>query len=216
MAHIIIAARGGRNSKSRCREALCEDSRGALTRAMLADMIVACRRAPGVERVWVVTPSTDLASLAAVAKAMPIFETEVSGLGEAFAVARKHAEAAGPAPILLLPGDLPLLDPFDIEAVIAAPRPDEAVLVAANGDGGTGAILLPPGAPFSFAYGPNSFARHLAAARASGLTPRVVDAPSMAFDLDRPSDIARILAGNSGGRTRALLASFALFKDVAA
>lgn len=216
MVHVVIAARGGVSSKWRCREALCGDRRAALVRAMLADMIAACRRTPGIERIWVATPSHDLAGIAEKAGATPLFETDGSGLNDAFAAARNQVAAIDPAATtLLLPGDLPLLDPSDVATVVATHRADEAVLVAATGDGGTGAILLPAGVPFAFAYGRNSFARHLAAARASGLAPRVVDAPSMAFDLDRPSDIARILSGRSTGRTRALLASFQVSKDVA-
>jgi 2-phospho-L-lactate guanylyltransferase len=51
---------------------------------------------------------------------------------------------------------------------------------------------VPVDAPFAFAYGPDSFARHVASARAAGLTVRIVTDPSLAFDIDVPEDLAHL------------------------
>ena len=41
-----------------------------------------------------------------------------------------------------------------------------------------------------FAFGPDSFAKHRAAAQAIGSNPEVVERPGLAFDLDSPADLA--------------------------
>jgi 2-phospho-L-lactate guanylyltransferase (CobY/MobA/RfbA family) len=47
--------------------------------------------------------------------------------------------------------------------------------------------MRPPGL-IPFAFGPDSFAAHCAAARAAGVEPAVYRADTLAFDLDTPED----------------------------
>jgi 2-phospho-L-lactate guanylyltransferase len=46
--------------------------------------------------------------------------------------------------------------------------------------------------PFRFQYGPGSFRRHAADARALGAAVRVVRRPDLAFDVDVPDDLAEL------------------------
>jgi 2-phospho-L-lactate guanylyltransferase len=68
------------------------------------------------------------------------------------------------------------------------------VLVACHRGDGTPVIGLPTAAPFAFAYGPGSFARHVAEARRCGLGVRVLTDPSLAFDVDVPGDLELLAA----------------------
>jgi 2-phospho-L-lactate guanylyltransferase len=45
-----------------------------------------------------------------------------------------------------------------------------------------------------FRFGPGSFDAHLAAARAAGVPTAVVERPGLAFDLDTPADLERLLS----------------------
>jgi len=216
-AMVVIAVRGGASAKGRCAPVLDLQGREALTAAMLGDMLEAVSGAAGVSGAWVVTPTAELAELAASFGATPILEPEALGLGEAFTTARRTIADRDPnAMTVLLPGDLPRLDPVELAAVVASWRPGEAVLAPAKADGGTGAILIDAVTPFSFAYGPGSLQRHVASARAAGLSPRLIETPGLAFDLDQPADIASLLALPGAGRTRALLASHPLAGEAAA
>jgi 2-phospho-L-lactate/phosphoenolpyruvate guanylyltransferase len=67
-------------------------------------------------------------------------------------------------------------------------------IVPCHRDDGTPVIALPVAARFGFAYGPGSFRRHLAAARAAGLAVRVVRDPDLGFDVDVPADLAALAA----------------------
>jgi 2-phospho-L-lactate/phosphoenolpyruvate guanylyltransferase len=57
---------------------------------------------------------------------------------------------------------------------------------------GTNVMSVPVSAGFRFSYGPHSFDRHLAEATRLGLPVRVVDEPSLAFDIDEPADLAAL------------------------
>jgi 2-phospho-L-lactate guanylyltransferase len=69
-----------------------------------------------------------------------------------------------------------------------ATRPIVA-LVPCHRDDGTTVLSVPLPLDFEFAYGPGSFRRHVAQARARGLGVRVVRDPDLAFDVDVPDDL---------------------------
>jgi 2-phospho-L-lactate guanylyltransferase len=65
-------------------------------------------------------------------------------------------------------------------------------LVPCHRDDGTPVLSVPLASGFDFAYGPGSFRRHAAAARARGLAVRVVRDPDLAFDVDVPEDLVAL------------------------
>lgn len=71
------------------------------------------------------------------------------------------------------------------------PRPI-ATIVPCHRDDGTPVLSLPTATPFEFAYGPGSFRRHAAAARAAGLAVRVVRDQDLGFDVDVPADLVAL------------------------
>ena len=215
-AEVVIAVRGGPHAKSRCRARLDRRQREALVEAMLCDMLQALAGCPAVRRVYVATPTAGLARLAAQAGALVILEHGPPDLNRAFSDARRRIAAATPAGVVaLLPGDLPLLDPVELSACIAAARDGALVLAPARADGGTGAVVQRADLPLPLAFGPGSFRKHQLAAAALGLEARVIAAPSLGFDLDRPEDLD-VLAAAGSGRAAALLRSFASAGEAAA
>ncbi len=117
------------------------------------------------------------------------------GIGLDGAAEAGAALAAGSGrPWLVVHGDLPLLEPADVAEAAAAIAAGAAVL-APSRDGGTNLLSAP--APISFAYGPGSFARHVAAV---GPAPRLfLVRPGTAVEVDTARDLAAAaaLAGTS-------------------
>jgi 2-phospho-L-lactate guanylyltransferase len=100
---------------------------------------------------------------------------------------------------LVAHGDLPLITADDLEGIAQAADSGTTVL-APSRDGGTN--LIAGTAPIRFAYGPGSFVRHLAAARA----PRwVLVRPGLAIELDTAADLAAVLHHPRGGWVASLL-----------
>ncbi|WP_068876867.1 MULTISPECIES: 2-phospho-L-lactate guanylyltransferase [unclassified Phenylobacterium] len=205
-ADVLIAARGGQAAKSRLAGRLDHDQRDALVEAMLADMLAALAACPAVLRTHVTTPTPALARLAARSGAVVYLEREDGDLNGAFERARRRIAAVDPdTTLVLLPGDLPRLEADDVEQCLEGVAPDRLVLAPASADGGTGALALAAGIRLPLAFGPGSFGKHLAAARTLGLTTRVVQAPGLGLDLDRPSDLDTFLALTGRSRTADLL-----------
>jgi 2-phospho-L-lactate guanylyltransferase len=216
-AEVVIAVRGGRDAKSRCRTRLSSAQRQALVEAMLADMLNALAACPAVRRVYVATPTPGLARIATRGGAVVILEQAPTDLNRTLDNARRRIAAAGPAAtVVLLPGDLPLIDPAELAGCIAAAEGGTVVLAPATADGGTGALIQRADLPLRLGFGPDSFSRHNAAARGLGLEVRVIGAPSLGFDVDRPEDLDTLAASSSRGRAASLLRAFLAGEEAAA
>ncbi len=124
------------------------------------------------------------------------------GAGDLAALLAPPLTAAGNRPILLSPPAVsppaPPWSPTGASDSVAAPPGDGepvAPLVRAvpSADGGTSALLLRPPTVIAPAFGPDSFACHRVAALAAGALFERCERPALAWDVDRPEDIARLL-----------------------
>ncbi len=122
----------------------------------------------------------------------------------AAAAQRLAAEGFG---LLTLPGDIPLVRRADIAQLLAAHRGGRAfTIVPAHDRRGSNAVLCTPAAAVPLRFGNDSFFPHLAAARACGIEPQVVELPRIALDIDTPEDLAKLLEARSATPVHALLA----------
>jgi 2-phospho-L-lactate guanylyltransferase len=106
-------------------------------------------------------------------------------LGKAFdELAGRNAAA------LYLAGDLPFLKPSDLHSLLRSSRRNTNITLApARRDGGTNAILVPPGIPFRPELGPRSFSKHLSTAAAMEVSVAICYSPGLGFDLDITDDL---------------------------
>ena len=201
----VIVARTGPTAKSRLATILGPDERAGLALAMLADVLDACAEASLGGPVAVVDTSSGR-DLAATHGATVLADPE-RGMNAAIAVGLAAAESAGAGAALVLPGDVPLVRADDLRALLeaAGAAPRAVVLVPDRAGVGTNALLLRPPRIIDPAFGPNSAARHFAAARASGATALRVERPSLGLDVDTPADLDLLRHRESGGATGAAL-----------
>ncbi len=114
-------------------------------------------------------------------------------------LAMQSAYQGGYNAALYLPADLPQAEASDILRLLDASNGlTRPVGVEAERDGGTNALLLPSDIAFSPRLGRNSFARHREAAAAQGTLLAVVQAPSLAVDVDSAEDLAWVRTHVSG------------------
>ncbi|HXQ14461.1 MAG TPA: 2-phospho-L-lactate guanylyltransferase [Caulobacteraceae bacterium] len=205
MAQAVIAARGGARAKSRCAAVLSAKDREALTAVMLDDMLAALARCDEIAGAWVVTPTAELAQLAAGRGAQVVLQAEPATLNAAFALATARIREIAPyEALMLMPGDLPLLQADDLAAAVHLSR-THAVVLAPSYDGGTGLLGLRAGVAMASEFGGGSFRRHAAAAARRGLSLALLEATSFSHDVDRPEDLLHVLEEGPGARTAAFL-----------
>ena len=179
--------------------------RRALALAMLEDVLAALIKAPAIEGIAVLSVDPDVAALAARFGAALWHEDSRAGHSEAVAAAARRLAGQSRA-MLTLPADLPLLAADDVGRLVAAAMaPPAFVIVPARDGRGSNAVLCDPADLVPLRFGGDSFAGHLAAARARGLAPVVLALPHVALDIDEPADLDCFLAQPSDTRSHAVL-----------
>ena len=196
------------NAKQRLVPALSPAERRELACAMLGDVLDALVAAlPG--SVVVVTTDAEVQALARAAGAGCWIESANRGHTAAVAFAQAQAAARGLARFLTIPGDVPCVTADEVAALCGAldETPGVVFVPSRSGLGTNAALLAPPGA-MALTFGEPSFANHLAAARAAGLSPRVLDLPGIGLDVDAPDDLRVLLERGAHTRSARLLRGF--------
>jgi 2-phospho-L-lactate guanylyltransferase len=177
-AHVLVPLKT-RDPKSRLAAALPAAERAELMRTLLERVVGAVREA-GVERVTVVS-------------AEPLDGHDVwpdRGLAWNDALAAASAEVVSASLVAIVSADLPFLRGDEVEELLAA-TPARGIAVARALDGGTNAVAMrPPGLVHTRFGEPGSAAVHASL----GVPAVVLDLPGLAFDVDRPADLARMQA----------------------
>jgi 2-phospho-L-lactate guanylyltransferase len=184
--YCLIPAKPHAEAKSRLAPVLTDSQRAALNRWLLRRTLRLARQVVGP--VVVVSRDPAIVAQAKTEGAWGLPEAS-AGLNAALYQAAQFAKTQGATGLLILPTDLPWLTATDLESMLALGVATPALVIAPCRHGtGTNALLMRPPGLISFAFGPDSFAAHSAAARATGVEPIVYRADSIAFDLDTPED----------------------------
>ena len=198
MRVLAVPVKSLSRAKSRLSPALSDLERGALTLAMLEDVLDASLGVPGWET-WVVSPDEVALEIAARRGARPVTEA-TPPLAKAIRQVETLAKEEGAGTLAILPADVPLVT---VETLHVALRTLGAVVLAPSADGaGTSLLLRRPPKAIPSRFGPDSFRRHVQLAADRGLPVSVVERQELSFDVDRPGDILTLLADGRRGRTR--------------
>ena len=198
-------------AKRRLAPCLLPHERAACARAMLADVLSALGRSASLAGILVVTGDAEAAALAQAAGALVLADSENAGVSAAAQMAASYLAREGRGGMLLIPADVPLVTPEDIDAIVGAHRPAPSVtLVAASVDGGTNALACSPPDAIVFRFGADSFRLHQAAARERAIEAQVLQLARVGRDIDRPEDIAAFLSRPSATRSYACLSGYAV------
>ena len=196
------------NAKQRLVPLLAADERRALAAAMLEDVLTALASSR-IDAVWVVTRDEAVTAIAQRFGARVVSEAENRGHTAAVAAAQARAGAEGVGVFATIPGDVPCVSAREVDALVAAADASPAVVFAASRSGlGTNGVALAPPDALALRFGEPSFDNHVAAARARGLTPRLLDLPGLALDVDDPDDLVALLAEGSATRSARLVATW--------
>ena len=198
MRVVAVPVKSLSRAKTRLSPALTGLERGALTLAMLEDVLDAALSDPGWET-WVVSPDEVALEIAAGRGARPIAEAKPP-LANAIRQVEAKAKEEGANALAILPADVPLVT---VDTLHEALRTLGAVVLARSADGsGTSLLLRRPPRAIPARFGPDSFRRHVELAQVRGLPVSIVERRELSFDVDRPDDILTLLADGRRGRTR--------------
>lgn len=177
---VLVPVKSFSEAKRRLAPALDRHQRAELARTMAERVLAAAAPLP----VAVVCDDPLVAEWAR-AHGAAVIDEPGRGLDGAVTAGVAWLEHAGADEVVVAHADLPmaanLVDLTGFAGISLVPdrRRD-----------GTNVVCLPAGSGFRFAYGPGSFARHLAEAMRLDMAFRVLDEPQLAWDVDVPADLA--------------------------
>ncbi|MEJ2746624.1 MAG: 2-phospho-L-lactate guanylyltransferase [Anaerolineae bacterium] len=176
-------------SKQRLAHILSAEERAELIHHFLTHTLTVLNQSDVVDQILVISSDARVLATAQTYGAAVLVETAVHGLNPAVTQAVQFAADSGATAVLILPADLPFIEPEDVAIMVTTgsngPR---AILCADDKGSGTNALLISPPKGFAFHYGENSFQQHLQEAHQRGLHPIIIHAPGLKFDLDTEED----------------------------
>jgi len=192
-------------AKQRLSGLLTGGSRETLAGAMFSDVLATLRAAPAIHEIVVVTANRVAADDVAGGSISVIHDPQESGQSAAAGLGISHALEAGHDRVLLVPGDTPLLDAEELGAMLerAEAAGTAATIVPDRHGKGTNALVLIPPTAIAPAFGPDSLARHAAAAEVAGVSYRIEQVAGLMLDIDTPADLAALSATLAGADGRA-------------
>jgi 2-phospho-L-lactate guanylyltransferase len=198
---ILIPVKNLASAKQRLAAILDQPTRTELAQAMLLDVLETLAAWPYCPEVGVVTSDPFALQLAEKFRFTVIADNNNRSETDAIETATRYCESHDIDDSLVIPGDIPLIQSWEVEEIIAAAPVEGSVLVPAADGRGTNAILRRPANLFPARFGNDSFKPHHAAALATGKPCVVISLPGIALDVDNPSDLRELAA--APGETRA-------------
>ena len=190
-------------AKVRLADSVDAGTREKLAEAMLEDVISALDESRMLSDRIVVTADERAESLAR-AHSWRVVD-DPGGIGHSGAALLGIEAALGNRAerVVLLPGDCPLLDPRELDHLLAT-IPDEGVAIVRDRHlTGTNALVISPPGAIEPAFGDGSAERHRVLAREAGVLSSFEDLPSLALDLDEPADLVALTTSLESGSGRA-------------
>lgn len=193
-------------SKQRLRNVLFADERELLVLAMLRDVLGALRSTTVLEDVLVVTRDATVGRLARDCGAEVLAEGGTGGLNAALQQAAAYLTRLEASGMLIVPVDVPAIKPAEIALLAQEHGAGPAVTLVPDRRGvGTNAMAASPPDLCPFLFGEESLARHVAAARAVGVEPLVLDLAGFGHDVDTEHDLDELGVSMPGAATTEVL-----------
>ena len=182
----IIPVKSADQAKLRLAEALSNQRRIALVRLMQSHVFGTVAAASHIGQCCVVGTAEAQVPAGAVQIADP-----GQGLNAAITAGLAAAQSQGAERVVVIHADLPLVTVNDIELLCLPPSGSMTIAPDRHGTGTNALSLpLPAAGGFTFAFGPDSLAQHLAEAERLGLAVEMIHSPGLARDVDEPPDLA--------------------------
>ncbi len=210
----ILPVKKFEDAKQRLAETLPGGTRAALVQAMFSDVLVALRHAERIDAIAVVTVDPMAQARVRAERVLLLEDTRQAGQSVATEIGVRHALDERFDRVLLVPGDAPLLDPIEVDALLDAAEADglSAVIVPDRHGTGTNALAIAPPDALAPSFGPGSLERHIEAAEQSALAYRVEEVESLLYDVDTADDLATLRSILDGRRRLAPMTRGALFQ----
>jgi 2-phospho-L-lactate guanylyltransferase len=200
---ILIPVKNTATAKQRLASILDQAARTELAQAMLHDVLSVLHAWSKRPEIALVTSDSFAIELARTYNFEVVPDPENPGETAAIEMATQSCVERGIESTLVIPADIPLIQSWELEEILAHAPAQGSVLVPAADGRGTNAAFRRPANLFPLRFGNDSFKPHHAAAQSTGKPCVVLSLPGIAVDVDSPSDLQQLIS--LPGQTRAQL-----------
>lgn len=202
--YAIVPVKTFASSKKRLADLLTVDQRINLSEAMLYDVLNSVTRCSSISKTIVVSKDEKILSIAREFGATIVKEEEELGVNAAVALTDdicRNSDAS-----IVIPQDLPLIRPYDLDALCESAKEKNCIIITpSHRYDGTNALLRKPPDVIKTHYDEDSYEIHLKKAKEKNVPAKIIMNRRLMIDLDEPSDIAHIMSEDSSTRTVAYL-----------
>lgn len=202
---ILVPVKNLSNAKQRLAPILDQASRTELAQSMLFDVLETLGKWQNRPEVGIVTSDPFAIELAEHFRFAVIPDHRNVSETDAIEMATERCVERGAKSTLVIPGDIPLVQAWELQKILELAPAEGAVLVPAGDRRGTNAAFRSPANLFPLRFGNDSFKPHQAAATATGKPCIVVPLPGIALDVDNPGDLSQLLTAPGNTRAQRLL-----------
>jgi 2-phospho-L-lactate guanylyltransferase len=200
MRALLLPVKDLRNAKKRLTSVLTPEERFGLAEAMLSDTIRTVQAVRRADKIFVVTNYQPVLDMAKENGWEILREDRQISESDSVDASSRICELRGVRALLRLPLDLPLVQPRDIDELLAIECKSPAMAIVPSRDGtGTNALLRTPPTLFPSHFGEGSFAKHLAEAERAGAQVFTCRNPRLEMDVDDESDLRALLEHDLAG-----------------
>jgi len=207
---ILVPIKDTASAKQRLASILDQPARTQLAQAMLTDVLTTLHEWKNRPKVGIVTSDPYTMKLAAEYQFEVIPDPDNPGETGAIEMATRVCVERREQSTLVIPADIPLIEPWELEEIYKHAPTEGSVLVPAADGRGTNAAFRRPGNLFPLRFGNDSFKPHHAAAQATRKTCVVLHLPGIAVDVDNPPDLQQLLSLPGDTRAQRLARSWNL------
>jgi 2-phospho-L-lactate guanylyltransferase len=186
----IVPVKPLRRGKSRLAGLLTEEQRTRLNRYLLEHTLLILNEISEIEHTLVVSRDPAALALTREMGGRTVLEDGAPQFNTAIKRATIVAKSQGAHAVLILPADIPLVSPKELNALISRGRKPPTIVIAPDRrKDGTNALLVNPAGLIEYGYGPGSFQRHSEWATQAGANLKVFNSRILGLDLDLPEDL---------------------------
>jgi 2-phospho-L-lactate/phosphoenolpyruvate guanylyltransferase len=185
----IIPVKPLSQGKSRLSGILSEEKRIRLNKVLLSSTLNCLRKIQQIDCLIVVSYDSEVLMIARGFGAVTVLETQKTNINRALRKATKVAIGLNYGKVLIIPADLPFLNPDDIIRMInMAKKPPEIIIAPDMRETGTNILYINPIGAIKYKFGDESFKKHLEQAERKKVHIKIFRCEKIAFDLDLPND----------------------------
>lgn len=204
----IIPVKKFENGKTRLSHLFSAEDRIHLSELMLDDTLSALSRARSLQCKNIVVVSGDKRAEEIAAKRGTSFirEDRDRGVNSAVELADRYCTDQGADATVVIPQDLPLLDPYDIDMVCSMAGNEKICIVICPSlrYDGTNLLLRKPPSVIRTYYDNDSYEAHIKSASKSGVPVKLYFSKRLMIDIDTPEDAAQLAKEVSAGSSKTI------------